>query len=417
MPFVKVDTAILDSSVWSPRDLRSLFLTALFMAKPYNLKKPTPQLCVRSLEPTGWIVPPGEYGIVEAAGSRIIERDGQTLEGGLPMLEQLGERDDDSKNPEYDGRRIVRVAGGYLVLNFRLYRDKDYTAATRMRRLRERQRSAPEQPGGLPAPPSETPSRYDVTRNVTQAEAEGEGEVEAKDLTPAVAVNGDVTRNVPDAVKLTRMLNRGMADNPAIGQAYNPVIATSGHSHDATEQLKAAGVPIEFAETWVYTYASAYKPKKPGDQISSLSYLVPAVVDAWQRANAKTDAAAAPLPPESRSNGDAQSGNPPPKLSGNGTYTLRAGEIINLIRSWRPPTQPETLPDNPADFVPGPGGRMERIRPRAEWVAPPPAWRAGLNPDELRAVDAIGVDRIRSDEKPGIILAHLSKALHEAVRG
>lgn len=383
-PFVKIYGSIVLSSIWlESESTRLLWITMLAMAD--------------------------QNGDIRASVRGIAHTARISDEACARALAILEAPDSDSRDKRNGGRRIVAVDGGWHILNFRRYREMrtpdQISAAERQRRHREKQKGSE----SGQAPPLQPVTGVTVTPEV-------EGEVE-EELKPVVAVNGDVTRHVTDAVRLTRMLNRGMADNPAIGQAYNPVIATSGHSHDATESLKAEGVPIEFAETWVYTYASAYKPKKPGDQISSLSYLVPAVIDAWQRANAKNDAAAAPLPPESRSTSDAAFVHPPAKPSGNGTYTLRAGEIINLIRSWRPPAQPETLPDDPADFAPGPGGRMERIRPRAEWVAPPPAWRADLQPAELRAVDAIGVDRIRSDEKPGIILAHLSKALGEAVRG
>jgi hypothetical protein len=377
MPFVKVDTAILDSSVWSPRDLRSLFLTALFMAKPFNLKQSTPQLHVRSLEPTGWIVPPGEYGIVEASGTRMVERDGQDLETGLRYLEALGEPDLDTKNPAYDGRRIVRIAGGYLVLNFRLYRDKDYTAATRMRRLRERKKGE-----DLPAPATETPSRYDVTRNVTQAEAEAEAEVVKTLLDVAEGSAANISTDLPtwgddSALRLARMVNRGMADNPAIGDTYNPVIGTSGHALQAAEDLKAAGVQVGFAETWIYTLATAYKPRKRGDQINSVGYLVPAVIDKWNAERARIDAAAAPRP------SGAETPSPAQNLSRNGSGDAK-GRGMLIFGQLREAVEEYTHWNDPNDH--GAGNRLgRRIKPEvlAELV----------DPAAVQALAAIGGER------------------------
>lgn len=408
---------MVDSSIWVDRDQRSIFITALLMAVPVELTHPAPQLQVRNLDPTGWMLPPGRYGFVEAAGTGIVRRDGMAdLEAGLRILEELGAPDPDSRSQDFDGRRLIRVDGGYVVLNYFLYRDRDYTAADRQRRHRERKR-------GVTGSVTRV-TRNGVTRNVTHADADAE--VEA--LTPAVAVE-EPSRVTPTDVipmstdlptwpsngtlELTRMLNRGMQDNPAIGNVYNPVIANSGATLQAAEQLQQAGVALDFAELVVYTAATAYKPKKPGDQISSLSYLVPAILDAWQRRNAKTDASTASPPAAAGSPPSATSGHPLPKSSQNGTYTLRAGEIINLIRNYRPPPVPTQPPPEYEEI----GGRLQLKGLEPLPTPPPPAWREGLTVAELRAVDAIGVDRIRADDKPGIVLAQLSKAIGEAARG
>ena len=61
---------------------------------------------------------------------------------------------------------MVRVDGGYIVLNYIKYRDRDYTAAARAKRYRDRQKDEPSR-------------RNAVTshRNVTQAEEEADKEV------------------------------------------------------------------------------------------------------------------------------------------------------------------------------------------------------------------------------------------------
>ncbi len=140
MTFVKLDSAMLNSSIWHQRDDRSVFVTALLMAEPFELREPAAQMEVRSLEETGWLVPPGWYGMVRAAASGIILKDGIERAAGLVVLEALGSPDPESRSPEYEGRRLVRISGGYLVLNYFQYRDRDHGAADRMRRLRERRK-------------------------------------------------------------------------------------------------------------------------------------------------------------------------------------------------------------------------------------------------------------------------------------
>lgn len=166
--FVKIDTGILQSSLWIGRDTRSLFLTGLFMAEPFELTDPAPQLHVRDLRFTGWTIPPGWYGFIRAAGTAIIAKDGiADMEQGLCLLEQLCAPDPDSRSADYEGRRLARIDGGYIVLNYFKYRDRDFGAADRMRRLRQRRRhggSAPGLEAGLEAP-TVTPNARNVTAN------------------------------------------------------------------------------------------------------------------------------------------------------------------------------------------------------------------------------------------------------------
>lgn len=170
MGFVKLDCAIVDSSLWVEREHRSLFITALVMAEPYELAEATAQLDVDTLTVTGYTVPAGWYGMIAAAGSGIIRRDGMSQPEGLAALRALCAPDPHSRSQDFEGRRLARVDGGYLVLNYFKYRDKDFTAAERMRRLRARKKAAGT-PVELPTePPTVTRNTVDVTANVTQAE-------------------------------------------------------------------------------------------------------------------------------------------------------------------------------------------------------------------------------------------------------
>src|SRR5215831_19178315 len=144
MPFVKLDTNMLRSTLWYERLQREIFITALLMAEPVYTDKPLPQLSVHTMQETGWSVPDSPdipYGFVGAAGvgivrHAIVSNDPQDIKLGLDALEKLGEPEESSRTPDYEGRRMVRVDGGFIILNYGKYRERDYTAAQRQARYR-----------------------------------------------------------------------------------------------------------------------------------------------------------------------------------------------------------------------------------------------------------------------------------------
>lgn len=138
MAFVKLDCGMLDSTIWVDREARELFVTALLMATPHEIREPMETIQVDSLEPGGYTVPVGWYGFVHAAGTGIIARAGMDKEDGIEALGRLSSPEDESRTPDHGGRRMVRVNGGYVVLNFDKYRQKDHTGAERSKRYRER---------------------------------------------------------------------------------------------------------------------------------------------------------------------------------------------------------------------------------------------------------------------------------------
>lgn len=163
MAFVKLDTGILNSTLWVERECREVFITALLMAEPKEFEHPVEAIEVRSLSHTGWSAPPGWYGFIEAAGVGIVRRAMVDQETGLSALEKLGSIDPESRSKDYDGRRLVRVDGGYLVLNFMKYRDRDHTSAVRSQRYRDRQKAMSRR--------DDTPSPSDITQAEAEAEA------------------------------------------------------------------------------------------------------------------------------------------------------------------------------------------------------------------------------------------------------
>jgi hypothetical protein len=216
MPFVKLDTRILDSTLWIDRDLREIFITALLMAEPMEFADPQRQILIDSLDTTDFTTPPGWYGSVPAAGIGIINRAGVEKEAGLAALRKLGEPEADSRSKDFGGRRMIRIDGGFLVLNYMKHRDKDYTAADRQRRLRERKKRGPSNAGVMPGnAPNVTRDITSVTRNkpvtsriaegrVQRAEAEGERppSPQAKPKPPEEPddFNQDPEMNIPDGL-------------------------------------------------------------------------------------------------------------------------------------------------------------------------------------------------------------------------
>jgi hypothetical protein len=235
MAYVKLDTGILDSTLWSERDSREIFITALLMATPKEIEEAMPQLSVRSLEPTGFVVPPGKYGFVAAAGIGIGRRAGLDEETTYKALEVLGSPEGQSRSPEFEGRRLVRVAGGYVVLNYFRYRDKDHTAAIRQQRKRDRDRAL----------------RHTVTsRNITYADADADN----KPIVPPVRVFNTVRRQISEPMMV-----------------WDRLIKTGGKEPERTPQLQEV---IDAAGGWV-------KIKARGEKESP--YLEKAFCEAYRR--------------------------------------------------------------------------------------------------------------------------------------
>jgi hypothetical protein len=192
MSFVKLDCGILNSTLWVEREQREIFITALLMALPHETKEPIPQLRVNSIELTGFQVPPGWYGFVEAAGPGIVRRAMCDMTTGMQALALLGEPDHESRSSEFAGRRLVRVDGGYIVLNFMKYRDRDNTASVRAQRYRDRKKlnlNSITSQSDVTSVTRDSSLLSSVTRDsscgVTIAEAEAEAEKDLKTIAAA----------------------------------------------------------------------------------------------------------------------------------------------------------------------------------------------------------------------------------------
>jgi hypothetical protein len=95
----------------------------------------------------------------------------------LDALERLSAPDPESRTPDFDGRRLVRVDGGYIILNFMKYRDRDTTAAERQQRYRE---------------------RHKKVRNTVSRDGNG---VTSRNITEAVSSKQEAVRSKQEAEK------------------------------------------------------------------------------------------------------------------------------------------------------------------------------------------------------------------------
>lgn len=113
MPFVKLDCGIIHSSLWAEdSDTKICWITLLLLADA--------------------------GGFVRAAASAVAREAGISAAAGRRALDLFASPDDESRTPDNQGKRIEKVEGGYRVLNYEKYRERDYTNAERQKRWRER---------------------------------------------------------------------------------------------------------------------------------------------------------------------------------------------------------------------------------------------------------------------------------------
>lgn len=140
MPLVKLNSTVLDSSLWIDIPGRNVFLTALLMARPITTERELATYNVHAFVEEKFTVPTGLYGFVEASGKAIAAKTGFAEDMAMKALERLCSPDPDSRSKAWEGRRMVRVEGGYILLNYAAFYEKDLTAADRQRRHREKKK-------------------------------------------------------------------------------------------------------------------------------------------------------------------------------------------------------------------------------------------------------------------------------------
>lgn len=138
MPSIKLDPTLLDSNLWLDRDVRDVFLTALLMAKPFEVSS---SLQGFHFDGNGAIdIPTGHYGLVSASHEGLIARAGLTQEAGVKAVTKLCSTDPLEMFIPFGGRAMVRIVGGFLLLNYTQYRLHDPGSYDRVKRWREKRR-------------------------------------------------------------------------------------------------------------------------------------------------------------------------------------------------------------------------------------------------------------------------------------
>lgn len=98
--YVKLWEEVLSSSVWGLDDKTRIVWITILAMKDIN-------------------------GIVHAASSGIAHQARVSAEDCAKALKILGDPDEDSRSPDMEGRRIIRVDGGFKVVNSAKYRSKE----------------------------------------------------------------------------------------------------------------------------------------------------------------------------------------------------------------------------------------------------------------------------------------------------
>jgi hypothetical protein len=148
LSYAKLYSSITESSLWSePKDVRLLFVSMLARADA--------------------------TGFVEASVPGLARMANLTIEEAEIALETLEGPDRHSKNPEHDGRRILKVPGGWTLLNYEAYRNRrsDDERREYMRNYMQEYRTR------KPAVNNSANGKHDVNHGkapLAQAEAEAE---------------------------------------------------------------------------------------------------------------------------------------------------------------------------------------------------------------------------------------------------
>ena len=200
MPFLKIDTQTLTSTTYADKPAWDVFFAAMLIAAqspPIKFGEPMPQLGVRDMEPTGWEVPPGEYGFAPSSGPGIIRTAQLEKEAGTAALERLGAPELDSRSQACNGRRLVRVDGGYIVINLAEFRRYDQTATERQRRRRARLKAEETEVSRRNVTVSHSGSQKREERREKQ-KGEGEGEANKSGFSPDVC---EIAQYLFDAIR------------------------------------------------------------------------------------------------------------------------------------------------------------------------------------------------------------------------
>jgi hypothetical protein len=101
-------------------------------------------------------------------------------------------------------------------------------------------------------------------------------------------LEGDTKLPVPEPrIRFCAAANKGLLEHPTRPQNEPRVLPNSGKAYEATDEILAANVPVEFAESAIYDIARSHDAD---GQVTSLKYFTGGVLRLWRKHNASGDA-------------------------------------------------------------------------------------------------------------------------------
>ncbi len=283
--FVKLDCGMLQSSIWFDRDVRDLFITALLMATPYEITVPTPTIATDSLEDGGMVVPPGWYGFVAAAGTGIVHRSMIDPKRGPECLKALASPEPDSRSPAFGGRRMVRINGGFLILNYINYREKDYTSKDRSKRWRERRRNGSGMSPAVPVVSLDVPKSDALTVTTRRDDTQADAEVRVQKQTPeqkaaprkrVASVHVEKPEDVSQEAWDDWLIYRTKKGKPLTETAWKAMVREAGKAGwtvAAAVQECAERPWLAFKADWVSNKEAPYQSRPATGYVSGNSHV------------------------------------------------------------------------------------------------------------------------------------------------
>lgn len=318
--FVKLYGTILDSSVWAEdSDTRIVWVTLLTMAD--------------------------KNGRVDASHGGLARRANVSRDATERAIAILEAPDPDDRSGIEEGRRIRAVQGGWEIINYARYREiqteRQAAEAAKKRKQRARRGGRDSEQGdnggrlgdnGDASPPS--PLDADAKAKA-EAESSSSSSARAQNGAPPLLNSADIAYA---AREFTIAANRGMQDNPDIGERHNPINVSSGASYNLAEAALRAGVDPVWAKSAIYTAAKRYTPDRPGAQISTMSYFRGVVIDGYERFRSGQDAKNGDAPAELPHSQNGTRGRNLPADAGRQSYDA----ALRAAQSFQPPEQEST---------------------------------------------------------------------------
>lgn len=154
-------------------------------------------------------------------------------------------------------------------------------------------------PSKLPPPPEILGSGSGKAPETLRPDVDVDVDVDLeRDVDRKTATTARARAESPDEFcrQLITAANQGMAENPAIGDAFNPIVFGHGASYQAATDILAAGVDADFAASVVFETARTMRPAGRNRQITSLGYCTARVIEQWESHEALSAANGTPRP-------------------------------------------------------------------------------------------------------------------------